>query len=124
MLKIIFQKKTFVYLNMNPVWIKQSRNPVTILQVIPGEAPLGDLSLLPVELTVGPAVVWADERSVVAAPVEVSVREVIVAELGTVEDDASEFCPVVAVIPVVEAMIWLVGSAAEVLLDVVVPENG
>ena len=41
----------------------------------------------------------------VAAPIEVSEREVIVAELGTVEDDASELCLVVAVVPVVEAMI-------------------
>ena len=109
---------------MNPVWIKQSRNPAAILEVIPGEAPFGDVSLLPAELTVGSAVVWTDERTVVAAPVEVSVREVVVSELGTVEDDASEFCPVVAVVPVVEAMIWVVGSAAEVLPDVVVPENG
>ena len=41
----------------------------------------------------------------VAAPVEVSVRAVVVAELGVVEEDASELWPVVvAVVPAVEAM--------------------
>ena len=85
-----------------------------------------DVSSLSVALTVVAAVVWADETTVVATPIEVSEREVIVAELGTVEDGASELClvVVVVVVPVVEAMIWLVGSAAEVLPDVVVPENG
>ena len=110
---------------MNPVWIKQSRNPAVILQVIPVEAPVVDVSPLSVVLTVGAAVDWADETTVVAAPIEVSEREVIVAELRTIEDDASELCPVVvAVVPAVDAMTWEVGSAVEVPADVNVPENG
>jgi len=51
-------------------------------QVIPVEAPVVDVSPLSVALTVGAAVDWADETTVVAAPIEVSEGEVIVAELG------------------------------------------
>ena len=80
-----------------------------------------DVSPLSVELTIVAAVDWADETTVVAAPIEVSEREVIVAELRTIEDDASELCPVV---PAVDAMTWEVGSAVEVPADVNVPENG
>ena len=68
---------------------------------------------------------WADESTVVAAPVEVSKREVVVAELEAVKDDASELCAaVVVVVPAVEVLTWEVGSALEVLADVVAPENG
>ena len=92
---------------MNPVWIKQSRNPAVILQVIPVEAPVVDVSPLSVVLTVGAAVDWADETTVVAAPIEVSEGEVIVAELGTVKDDASELCAaIVVVVPAIEVMTW------------------
>ena len=94
-------------------------------QVIPVEAPVVDVSPLSVVLTACAAVVWADETTVVAAPMEVSEREVIVSELGIVEDDASELCPVVvAVLPAVDGMTWEVGSAVEVPADVNVPENG
>ena len=93
---------------------------MAILQVIPVEDPVVDVSLLPVELTTGAGVVFADDNTVVAAlvgvlvlvvsaPVEVPVSEVVVAVPGTVEDDASELCAVVgAVVPA----------------DVVAPENG
>ena len=94
-------------------------------QVIPVEAPVVDVSPLSVALTVGATVDWADETTVVAAPIEVSEREVIVAELRTIEDDASELCPVVvAVVPAGDGMTWEVGSAVEVPADVNVPENG
>ena len=95
------------------------------IQVVPVEAPIVDVSRLPVELMVGAPVVWADESTVVAAPVEVSKREIVVAELGAVKDDASELCATVVVVaPAVEVMTWEVGSALEVLADVVAPENG
>ena len=94
------------------------------IQVIPVEAPGVDASRLPVELMVGAPVVWADESTEVAAPVEVSKREIVVAELGAVKDDASELCAAVVVVPAVEVLTWEVGSALKVLADVVAPENG
>ena len=95
------------------------------IQVIPVEAPIVDVSRLPVELMIGAAADWADESTVVAAPVEVSKREIVVAELGAVKDDASELCATVVVVaPAVEVLTWEVGSALEVLDDVVAPENG
>ena len=88
---------------------------MVIFTAIPVEAPVVDVSLLPVALTTGAGVVRADDNTVVAAlvgvlvlvvsaPVEVPVSEVVVTVPRTVEDDASELCASVIVVPAVETM--------------------
>ena len=95
---------------------------MAILQVIPVEAPVVDVSLLPVELELVAARVDVVVL-IFSAPVEVLVNAVVVAVLEAVEDDASELCTVVADVTAAEAMAGEVGSAVEVPADVVAPEN-